>query len=184
MRIIAPRISPLRMGTRVYISAPTQKNKPDFLDFIQRNEDYHKPWLYHSYDKAYYDHYLKRIKRGVTQGCFVFDIQTDGLVGVININNILLGGIGSASMGYCGDEARAGQGYMAEGMLLTLQYAIENIGLHRLEANIQPGNIPSLNLVRKLGFRQEGFSSKYLQIGGEWCDHERWAILDEDIICI
>ena len=183
MRIIAPRISPLAIGARVYISAPTQKNKPDFTDFIRPNENYHKPWLYHSFDKGYYDHYLKRIKRGVTQGFFVFDIQTDELVGVININNILLGNIGSASMGYCGDAAHTGQGYMADGMLLALSYALEKMGLHRLEANIQPGNIPSLNLVRKLGFRREGFSPKYLQIHGEWCDHERWAILDEDIRC-
>lgn len=182
MRIISPRNVILRMGTRVYIAAPTHKNKNSFLEFIHRNEDYHKPWLYHSFDDRYYDHYLKRIKRGVTQGCFAFEIDTNTLIGVININNILLGGIGSASLGYCGDKLHAGQGLMAEAMDLVLEYAVENIGLHRLEANIQPENIPSLKLVQKVGFRREGFSPKYLQIGGKWCDHERWAILDEEVL--
>ena len=49
-----------------------------------------------------------------------------------------------------------------------------------LEANIQPGNTASLELVRHLGFRLEGFSPRYLKIGGRWKDHERWAITAEE----
>jgi ribosomal-protein-alanine N-acetyltransferase len=52
--------------------------------------------------------------------------------------------------------------------------------LHRLEANIQPGNRASLRLVRRLGFKREGYSRRYLKIRGRWCDHERWAILAEE----
>jgi ribosomal-protein-alanine N-acetyltransferase len=55
----------------------------------------------------------------------------------------------------------------------------DELKLHRLEANIQPGNTPSIELVKSLGFHNEGFSPRSLKLGGRWRDHERWAILSK-----
>jgi hypothetical protein len=52
--------------------------------------------------------------------------------------------------------------------------------LHRLEANVQPGNAASIRLLQRLGFRREGYSPRYLRICGRWRDHERWAILADE----
>jgi ribosomal-protein-alanine N-acetyltransferase len=68
---------------------------------------------------------------------------------------------------------------MKEGLSLTLRVAFRKLRLHRLEANIQPGNARSRGLVKSLGFGLEGYSPRYLKIGGRWRDHERWAILRE-----
>ena len=55
----------------------------------------------------------------------------------------------------------------------------DRLGLHRVEANIQPGNTPSLRLVPRAGFTREGFARRYRKIAGRWRDHERWALLRE-----
>jgi ribosomal-protein-alanine N-acetyltransferase len=70
---------------------------------------------------------------------------------------------------------------MTEGVRLVMRHAFGPLGLHRLEANIQPANTASLALVRRLGFRREGLSPRYLKIGGRWRDHERWAMLSDEV---
>jgi ribosomal-protein-alanine N-acetyltransferase len=76
-------------------------------------------------------------------------------------------------------EGLVESGYMKEGMLQVIQHAFDELGLHRLEANIQPGNLASIGLARSTGFEYEGFSPRFLKIKGEWCDHERWAVLSD-----
>ncbi len=76
--------------------------------------------------------------------------------------------------------AFAGLGFMTEAVRLTVVHAFLEIGLHRLEANIQPGNLRSIAVVKRVGFRKEGFSPRYLQIDGVWRDHERWALLADE----
>ena len=72
-----------------------------------------------------------------------------------------------------------GKGYMREGLALLLRKAFDHLGLHRLEANIQPGNITSIRFVSKAGFVKEGFSRQYLRVDGkDWKDYERWAFIN------
>ena len=82
--------------------------------------------------------------------------------------------------GYLGYYAVAGferQGSMRAGLVQVVRHAFKSLELHRLEANIQPDNLASLALVQSCGFSKEGYSPKYLKVGGRWRDHERWAIL-------
>ena len=104
-------------------------------------------------------------------------IETAELVGVINLNEVVRGMFQSAYLGYYAFEPFSGSGYMTEGLALVLDQAFGPLGLNRLEANIQPENKRSSRLVSRLGFRLEGFSPRYLKIGGRWRDHERWAVL-------
>lgn len=69
---------------------------------------------------------------------------------------------------------------MTEAVGIILSYAFKTLKLHRLEANVQPNNTPSINILKRAGFTKEGFSRKYLKIGGRWRNHERWAIIAED----
>jgi ribosomal-protein-alanine N-acetyltransferase len=102
------------------------------------------------------------------------------LAGVININNIIRGHFHSASLGYYAFAGHEGRGRMRAALELVLLYVFNRLRLHRLEANIQPGNIASIALAKGAGFVYEGYSKRFLKIAGRWRDHERWALLRED----
>ncbi|MFI0813910.1 GNAT family N-acetyltransferase [Streptomyces echinatus] len=126
-----------------------------------------------------FEAYLKRFEQPTHEG-FVFCLRDTGaIVGGININNIVRGTIQSGTLGYTAYASTTGRGYMTEGLGLVVQLAFGQLELHRLEANVQPDNTPSLNLVKRPGFTREGYSANFQFINGEWRDHERWAITTE-----
>lgn len=102
------------------------------------------------------------------------------LVGLANLSAIQRGNLQSAYLGFYAFLPHAGQGYMTEGLTLVLRHAFSLLTLHRVEANVQPANGASLALVERVGFHREGFSPRYLKIGGQWRDHERWAALADE----
>lgn len=86
----------------------------------------------------------------------------------------------SGYLGFYAFKQCSGQGLMTEGLSLVLNVCFKKLKLHRLEANIQPENLKSINLIKRLRFRREGFSPKYLKVNGQWRDHERYAMTVED----
>jgi ribosomal-protein-alanine N-acetyltransferase len=110
---------------------------------------------------------------------FLITTEEKELAGVVNVSEIVRGAFCSAYLGYYAFVPNDGCGYMRAGLTKVISLSFAKYRLHRLEANIQPGNSRSIELVRGLGFRREGYSPKYLKIGGRWRDHERWAITAE-----
>lgn len=164
----------------VYLYAPSKDTAADFIALTTTSESFHQPWVYPATDLRRYRAYLDRVERQDAIGYLVGRNGDDALVGVININDVILGGFRSGSLGYYASAPYSGRGYMTEGLALVLDQAFTVLNLHRIEANIQPQNDASLALVRKLGFRKEGFSPAFLKINGEWRDHERWAMLADE----
>lgn len=164
----------------VYLYAPSKDTAADFIALTTTSESFHQPWVYPATDLRRYRAYLDRVERQDAIGYLVGRNGDDALVGVININDVILGGFRSGSLGYYASAPYSGRGYMTDGLALVLDQAFTVLNLHRIEANIQPQNDASLALVRKLGFRKEGFSPAFLKINGEWRDHERWAMLADE----
>ena len=167
-------------GELVHLIAPTRYQADDFVAMTTASRAYHEPWVYPATDESRYRSYLSRLERGNSFGFLVYRNEDSTLAGVININDIVMGGFRCGSLGYYGAAMFAGRGCMTEGLALVLDQAFTAIELHRVEANIQPDNAASLGLVRRVGFRKEGFSPAFLKIGGVWRDHERWALLAEE----
>jgi ribosomal-protein-alanine N-acetyltransferase len=166
---------------RVLIRKPRLADEDAFLAAARRSGRLHRPWIDSlPATPAAFRRNLKS-KNGRTHAAFYIWLrQPRELVGVVNVNEIVRGSFQGAYLGYYAFEPHAGQGLMREGLALVIDHAFSTMKLHRLEANIQPGNIRSRSLVRSLGFRKEGFSPRYLKVGGRWRDHERWALLAED----
>ena len=99
---------------------------------------------------------------------------------MFTVSQIVRGAFQSAYLGYYAHGRHAGNGYMREALEQLLDHAFGPLALHRIEVNIQPGNAASIALARGAGFRLEGFSPRYLLIGGQWRDHERYAITADE----
>jgi len=140
----------------------------------------HEPWVYPCRDEASFLAYLRRCDGERSIGFIARERETGRIAGVVNLNEIVGGFFQSAYLGYYGVAPMNRRGLMSQAVSLVVTRAFRELGLHRLEANIQPGNAPSRALVKRLGFRLEGYSPRYLKIGGEWRDHERWAVLSEE----
>lgn len=103
------------------------------------------------------------------------------LAGQVTVSNVVRGAFQSASVGYWVDHAAAGRGVMPTALALVVDHCFTAVGLHRIEANIRPENGPSLRVMRKLGFREEGLHPRFLYIDGGWRDHLCFALTAEDV---
>jgi ribosomal-protein-alanine N-acetyltransferase len=163
---------------RVLLSHPTEADAAEFIARMRASRALHRPWLYPPLTPDEFRRYLAVL--GERKVGYLGRRRADGaLIGYASVGEIVRGALQGAFLGYGGVAEFAGQGYMTELIRLVLRDAFTRLRLHRLEANIQPGNAASLALAARCGFEREGFSPRYLKIGGRWRDHERWAIRRE-----
>jgi ribosomal-protein-alanine N-acetyltransferase len=165
--------------SRVRIAPISEQRREQVLTAMRRSIAYQRPWVRPPTTPADYDRLLERQATAEFAGFLLLRRGDDELVGMCNLSQIFRGNLKSAYVGFGAVAGFGGKGYMREGVGLVISRAFGPLRLHRLEANVQPGNERSKALVRRLGFTKEGFSERYLKIGGRWRDHERWAILAE-----
>jgi ribosomal-protein-alanine N-acetyltransferase len=166
---------------RVTLARGAQTDRAELIHANQQSRAHHHPWVEPFTDDAGFDAWVARSLTGPNIGLVARETTSTRIVGIVNISDIVLGAFHSAYLGYYGMTWCASRGLMTEAVGLAVRYAFDTLGLHRVEANIQPGNAPSIALIHRLGFTKEGFSPRYLRIGGDWRDHERWARLaDQD----
>jgi ribosomal-protein-alanine N-acetyltransferase len=167
-------------NSRVYLRAPARGDSEEFTELMRISRAFHSPWATAPTDTERFSAYLADARRADFEAMLLCRSDDDAIMGFFNLSQIVRRRLQSAYLGYAVGQPFAGQHFMREGLKLVLCRAFTALELHRIEANIQPGNASSLALARGAGFRREGFSPRYLKIGGRWRDHERWAILVED----
>ena len=173
------RDNPGMRSERLVLRPPTLADEVEWLTRMRASRAYHRPWVHMALTPETYRAYVERGEAPNRENRVACRLEDGALTGFFNIGEIVRGNFQSAFLGYGGVAEFAGQGYMTEGLELVLREAFTTLKLHRIEANIQPGNAPSIALVARCGFVKEGFSERYLKVGGRWADHERWAIRSE-----
>ncbi|MEV6314470.1 GNAT family protein [Streptomyces sp. NPDC051776] len=169
----------LAVGPRVAIRPIERRDEQEFTARVRESAELHHPWVFLPTDAEEFERWTARFRTPAGEGYAVCDRETGGIAAGVAINNIVRSGFQCGAVGYGAFVHAAGRGLMTEGLGLVVRHAFGPLGLHRLEANIQPGNEASRRLVQRLGFRLEGFSPDFLFIDGAWRDHERWAITAE-----
>ena len=164
---------------RIRLEPPTAEHSRAFLSAVASSRRMHAGWVSPPDSREAYTTWLARIDDGSHIGHLLFDDE-DRLAGVINLGEVIRGGYQSAYLGYYLFAGHEGRGLMREGLRRVMSRAFNAHGLNRVEARIQPANLPSRRLLSRLGFRREGFAPRSLKIGGRWRDHELWALLAQE----
>ena len=170
---------PLPRGPRVYLRQPMLRDRAEFLARNGASRRLFRGLAPPLTDPRIFAAYVRRVHKGLTVGLLVCRTEDDAIVGCVNVSQIVRGPFQSAYMGDQASAPFANQRYMSEALPLVLRVIFRILKLQRVEANIQPGNLPSIALVKRAGFRLEGYSPRYLKIAGRWRDHERWAMTAE-----
>lgn len=164
----------------IAIRPPRERDAEAFISAARASKRLHGRWVKAPQSVEEYRAYLHRMQPPMHCPLLAEHLGQQELIGVFNLSQIVLGAFCSANLGYYAFAGQAGKGRMSEALSLVLKHAFGPLGLHRVEANIQPDNHGSIALVQRAGFRREGYSPRYLKINGRWRDHERWALLAEE----
>jgi ribosomal-protein-alanine N-acetyltransferase len=172
-------------GQRIVLRPPRAKYWRAWAAVRRESRDFLAPWeptwpadalTRGSFRRRVRSH-AHEFRRG-TGITFLILRRSDGAVlGGITVADIQRSVAQACSLGYWIGRDHARQGYMHEALGLVLRHVFVDQGLHRVNAACLPSNAASQGLLRKLGFRQEGYAREYLRIDGRWQDHLLFALL-------
>lgn len=159
------------------------------LTFYMENRTHLAPWEPERSERFYtIDYWQEQMQdRSIEMqaGRAVFFVAVDdtaGVIAVCNLTNIVRGVFQAAYMGYAVAEAYQGQGAMKALCEYVVNYAFTELKLNRVMSNYLPHNERSGNLLKSLGFEEEGYARRYLKIHGHWQDHLLTAKINPSII--
>lgn len=157
------------------------------LAFYESNKEHFEPWEPER-DPNFYTLPYQRLSLSIEYNLmlqskllrywvFLKD-SPQAIIGSINFYNIIKGSYYTCQLGYKFDCHHTGKGYALESIRAGMQILFSDQRIHRIEANIMPLNVRSVNLIEKLGFNYEGLSKSSIHINHKWEDHSRYAYIN------
>jgi [ribosomal protein S5]-alanine N-acetyltransferase len=179
---------PLIKGGPVVLRPPRMADYESWMRLRRESRDFLVPWeptwppddLTRSAYRCRVKRYQRDMRDDLGYAFFIFTASDGHLAGGLTLSNVRRGAAQTASLGYWIGQPFARHGLMTAAVRVVLPFAFETLRLHRVEAACLASNEPSLRLLRKSGFTEEGFARGYLKINGVWQDHVLFAILADD----
>lgn len=173
------------LADRVYLRMPHQTDWQEWARLRRESRSFLVPWepawSPDALSRSAFRRRLRQQKLGWREDdCYsflIFERNTDQLVGGVSLSNVRRGVSQAGSLGYWMAQTHAGRGYMTESVQRVVQFAFNDLRLHRVEAACLPNNEASRAVLEKCGFQQEGLAAGYLRINGRWQDHLLFAVL-------
>lgn len=172
---------------RLYLKTAAEVQVEEILDYLNENKKHLEPFEPIRKDVFFtfreqsiqlsYD--LKYLRDMTGLKLFLTKKTNTEIIGILTFSQIVMGPFKSCYIGYSLDHRYLRQGYMIEAVRKGIEIVFDDYGLHRIEGNVMPKNIASINLLKKLNFKEEGLARKYLQINGVWEDHLHYTLLNE-----
>ncbi len=161
-----------------------------FFDFLVRNKEYFRKWSA-QYEENYFSvwyhrAWLESLEQEALNGTQVkfgvyYKTNPNRIIGSVSLSNIIKGIFQSCFLGYRIDENETQKGIATESIKRVIEYAFDELKLHRIEANVMPSNAASIKVVEKLGFINEGLAKNYLKVNGKWEDHYHFVLINPKV---
>lgn len=177
----------LRAGP-VYLRAPQMSDFHNWVELRTTSQKFLMPWeptwprddLTKASFRRRIRRYLRDMREDVAYPFFIFNADNDGLIGGLTLSNVRRGVAQTCALGYWIGEPYARSGYMTAAVRAIIPYVFKTLQLHRLEAACLPCNEASVGLLKKSGFKEEGYARRYLRIDGKWQDHLLFGLIVEE----
>lgn len=185
----ATRAVPLLLTARLRLVAADEGLAEALADFHERNRAHLAPWDPPTpadfFTPAAQAGRLRESAAAHAAGTGVrYLLQPIGdpsrVVGNVHFSNIVRGAFQSCNLGYALDQALEGQALMAEALRCAIAEMFSpRVNLHRIQAAYRPENWRSAEVLKRLGFHDEGSAPDYLFIDGMWRLHRIVALLNK-----
>ena len=173
---------------RIYLRPAQRSDWRAWADLRRRSRAFLMPWEpTWAHDALSSEGFRRRLRQyrfeweqETGYSFFIFLRESDALLGGVTLSNVRRGVAQTGSLGYWIGEDYAQNGYMTEAVAAVMDFAFNDLNLHRLEAACLLNNEASQALLKKCGFRGHGTARQYLKINGKWQDHLLFEILRND----
>ncbi|KQW82568.1 GNAT family N-acetyltransferase [Brevundimonas sp. Root1279] len=180
---------PIVRGHGVCLRPPRASDHEAWAGLRQASYRYLQPWeptwpeddLTRAAFRRRLSIYAREMEAGNAWPFFIFAEGDQSLLGAITLSNVRRGVAESGTLGYWIGQGHAGQGHATAAVRAMVEYAFDELALHRVEAACVPSNTASRRVLEKAGFAHEGRARAYLKINGAWADHLLFGIVNDAV---